>query len=53
MAAKAEQGIVNGDVVDGEAETDALLPAPSLSLSLSLSSSRTLVVKVTLKLWPI
>lgn len=51
MAAKAEQGVVNGDVVDGEAETDALLPP--LSLLLSPSSSRTLVVKVTLKLWPI
>lgn len=49
MAAKAEQGVVNGDVVDGEAETDALRPPHSLSLS----SSRTLVVKVTLKLWPI
>lgn len=34
MAAKAEQGVVNGDVVDGEAETDALLPAPSLSVFL-------------------
>lgn len=36
MAAKAEQGVVNGDVVDGEAETDALLPPLSLLLSLSV-----------------
>lgn len=28
MARKAEQGVVNGDVVDGKAETDALLPPP-------------------------
>lgn len=52
MAGKAEQGVVSGDIVDGEAERDALLPA-LLSLCLSLSPSRTLVVKVTLKLWPI
>lgn len=45
MARKAEQGVVNGDVVDGKAETDALLP--------SLCFHPTLVVKVTLKLWPI
>lgn len=34
MAAKAEHGVVNGDVVDGEAETDALLPPLSLSVFL-------------------